>query len=127
MNKIRTKYTRVGRYTVEDSSQPYTEDNTDKDIGLHVLAGYERRAVLTVLRDTWEIGTDEIKYARKSIGLTKDELAKNLDIPVTIVENLESGAEPITRIIQLAVAALVEWKENYTNTKKIKIIDVEST
>jgi len=103
-----TKRTKVGRYKVDDAScmLPVCE-NGHRELTLDAANEYERRAAVVVLSEAKEIGGEEIRAARRIVGLTQTELAKRLDVRQETVSRWENGHEPISRVSRLALLAVV--------------------
>jgi len=97
-----------GRYKVEDSSVMVPVcANGHVQIALEALAEYERRAAIVVLSEAAEIGGAEIRFARKTVGLTQARLAAVLDVAPETVSRWENDHEPMSRISRLALLAVV--------------------
>lgn len=103
------KVTRIGRYRVEDATRPYTPGD---ELTLRELAGYQRRAVRTILRDVVNVEPDILKYARGAIGLTQAQLAELLGVALETVSRWETGADPFKPTVQLALATLLDIAES---------------
>jgi DNA-binding transcriptional regulator YiaG len=100
--------TRVGRYKVDDDSQALPVcANGHAEIDLTELAEYERRAAMVVLAQGADIGGDEIRFARKSLGITQARLARLLDVAPETVSRWETGSEVMSRVSRLALLAVV--------------------
>ena len=106
--KTYVKRTRVGRYKVDDGSQivPVCAKG-HAEIDLEQLTEYERRASVVVLSEAAEIGGDEIRFARKALGLTQARLANLLDVAPETVSRWETGVETMSRVSRLALLAVV--------------------
>jgi DNA-binding transcriptional regulator YiaG len=103
-----TKRTKVGRYKVDDSSCAVPVcANGHRELALDAVNEYERRAAIAVLREAGEIGGEEIRFARRVVGLTQTELAKRLDVRQETVSRWENGHEAISRVSRLALLAVV--------------------
>ncbi|MBK7582522.1 MAG: helix-turn-helix domain-containing protein [Myxococcales bacterium] len=102
------KITKVGRYRVEDASRPYTPGD---ELSLRQLAGYQRRAVRTVLRDVRNVEPEILRFGRKAIGLTQPQLAELFGVAPETVSRWETGAEPFKPYVQLALATLIDVAE----------------
>ena len=100
--------TRVGRYKVDDDSRagPVCA-NGHAELDLDELAEYERRAAIAVLSEAADIGGDEIRFARKSLGFTQARLARLLDVAPETVSRWETGSETMSRVSRLALLAVV--------------------
>jgi DNA-binding transcriptional regulator YiaG len=72
------------------------------------LGRLELQAAIAVLGQPDIINGDELRFARKAIGLRQPELGGLLDVSVGTVSRWETGAEPIQRQTQLAVLLLLE-------------------
>ena len=106
--------TRVGRFTVIDTAHA-TEKLSDGSPALTAdeLGRLERRAALTVLSEVDDIGGGELKFARKALGLTQAELARQLGVTMETVCRWETGKEDFKRQTQLAVLRLLEQVERH--------------
>ena len=106
------KLVRVGRYKVEDSSAmaPVCA-NGHPELSLDAIAGYERRAAAVVLSEAKEIGGTEIRFARKSIGLTQAHLAEVLQVAPETVSRWECDRDEMSRVSRLALLAVVREVE----------------
>jgi len=104
----RVRRTRVGRYKVDDDSRagPVCA-NGHAEVDLNELAEYERRAALVVLSQAADIGGEEIRFARKSLGFTQARLAGVLDVAPETVSRWETGSETMSRVSRLALLAVV--------------------
>ena len=102
------KITKVKQYRVEDASRPYT---AGEKLSLRQLAGYERRAARTILRDVKGVEPEVLRYARKAIGLTQPQLAELFGVSPETVSRWETGADPFKPFVQLALATLVDVAE----------------
>lgn len=106
--RTHTVRTRVGRYKVDDSSRVLRVcSNGHADISLDELAEYERRAAVVVLSEAADIGGNEIRFARKALGLTQARLGTLLDVAPETVSRWETGSETISRVSRLALLAVV--------------------
>jgi len=102
------KRTRVGRYRVEDDSQTVPICVKDHpELTIEDLAGYERRAAVVVLSEAADVGGAEIRFARKSLGLTQARLAALMDVAPETVSRWETGSEAMSRVSRLALLAIV--------------------
>lgn len=99
------RITKVGRYRVEDATRPY---ETGEDLSLKQLAGYERRAVRTVLREVREVEPEVLRYARRAMGLTQAQLADLLSVTSETISRWETGAEAYKPAVPLALATLLD-------------------
>ena len=102
------RVTRIGRYRVEDGS---TLKSGDDELTLDELAGYQRRAARTVLREVRPIEPEVLRYARKTIGFTQEDVAQVLGVTPETVSRWETGSEPFKPAIQFALADLVDMFE----------------
>lgn len=103
-----TKRTRVGHYKVDDGSQMAPVClNGHPELDLEQRAAYERRAAALVLSEAETIGGDEIRFARKALGLTQARLGALLEVAQETVSRWETGAEPMSRVSRLALLAVV--------------------
>ena len=103
--------TRVGRYKVDDGSKMLpTCANGHVELSLDELAEYERRASAVVLAEAADIGPAEIRFARKSLGLTQARLAALMQVAPETVSRWESSNDPptISRVSRLALLAIVQ-------------------
>jgi DNA-binding transcriptional regulator YiaG len=100
--------TRVGRYKVDDDALPGPVcANGHAEVDLDRLAEYERRAAIVVLTQAADVGGDEIRFARKSLGLTQARVAALLDVAPETVSRWETGSERMSRVSRLALLAVV--------------------
>lgn len=99
----------VGRYHVtgEYEAVPVDDDGT---LGLPGLewGRLELRAAIAVLSQAPSLEGDELRFARKAMGLRQPDLAALLDVATETVSRWETGADPIRRQTQIAVLLLVE-------------------
>ncbi|MGO8993683.1 MAG: helix-turn-helix domain-containing protein [Polyangiaceae bacterium] len=102
------KRTRVGRYKVDDGSHqaPVCAEG-HAELSFDELAEYERRAAVVVLSEVSDIGGAEIRFARKSLGLTQARLAGLLEVAPETVSRWETGELPMSRVSRLALLAVV--------------------
>jgi DNA-binding transcriptional regulator YiaG len=103
--------TKVGRFTVTDrrlSSRLRRMKDGTPILSAKQLGELERRAAITVLRDIDLVTGDELKFARKVLGLRQAELAQYLGVLPETVCRWENGQENFKRRDQLAVLALLE-------------------
>jgi len=49
---------------------------------------------------------EDLQFRRRALGLTQEQLARELDVTVLTVSRWERGVYPIPRHIELAVEAL---------------------
>jgi DNA-binding transcriptional regulator YiaG len=99
---------RVGRYRVEEPGPRSTCLHGHESIDLETLAEYERRAAAIVLRDLGrEAGGEEIRFARKAVGMTQARLAGVLDVAPETISRWENDAEVMSRVSRLALLAVV--------------------
>src|SRR5258706_10123343 len=101
--KMAKRITKIGRYRVEDGTRPYT---SGEELSLRELAGYQRRAASTILREVKNIEPEVLKFSRKSIGLTQPQLAELLGVTAETVSRWENGSESFKPSVQLALAML---------------------
>lgn len=100
--------TRVGRYKVEDSSLHVPRCvHGHTELSLVELASYEQRAAVIVLSEVVDVGGAEIRFARKSLGLTQARLAALLDVAPETISRWETGSESMSRVSRLALLAVV--------------------
>ncbi len=101
--------TKVGRYVVVDNGVLSTEHMADgtPTLSAELVSMLERRATITVLRDVELVSGEELRFARKVLGLRQVELAEQLGVAVETVSRWETGADAFKRPIQLAVCDLV--------------------
>jgi DNA-binding transcriptional regulator YiaG len=98
----------VGRYKVDDGSQRVAVcTNGHPELDLDQLTEYARRASVVVLSEAGDIGGAEVKFARKSLGLTQAKLAALLGVRQETVSRWETGQEELGRTTQLAMLAVV--------------------
>jgi DNA-binding transcriptional regulator YiaG len=70
-------------------------------------------AAVAVYQHVESITGDELRFARKAMGLRPLELAALLDVTPEIVSRWETGADPIGRQTQLAVLLYLEHKVRF--------------
>jgi DNA-binding transcriptional regulator YiaG len=101
--------TKVGRYVVIDNGIEVTESLSDGTpiLSAELVTLLERRATITVLRDVDLVSGEELRFARKVLGLRQAELAEQLGVAVETVCRWETGADAFKRPIQLAVCDLL--------------------
>jgi DNA-binding transcriptional regulator YiaG len=101
--------TKVGRYVVIDNAVLSTEHMADgtPTLSAEMVSMLERRATITVLRDVELVSGEELRFARKVLGLRQVELAEQLGVAVETVSRWETGADAFKRPIQLAVCDLL--------------------
>lgn len=120
------KVTRIGRYRVEDATRIYTpgEELTTREI-----AGYQRRAVRTILRDVRDVEPEVLKYARGTLGLTQTQLGRMLGVRKETVCRWETGAEVFPEHVPLALSALVDMAERGVDFEELfeRVIPSEGT
>jgi DNA-binding XRE family transcriptional regulator len=99
----------VGRYRVvgEYEAVPIDDGGT---LGMpsSELGGLELQAAIAVLAEAESINGEELRFARKAMGLRQPDLAALLDVATETVSRWETGAEPIRRQTQLAVLLYLE-------------------
>jgi DNA-binding transcriptional regulator YiaG len=95
--------TKVGRYVVVDSGDLSTDHMADGTpiLSAEMVSALERRATITVLRDVELVSGEELRFARKVLGLRQAELAEELGVAVETVSRWETGADAFKRPIQL--------------------------
>lgn len=105
-----TNVEKVGGVTVTDgtSFRPTCPAGHVPPFTFDEVLAFERRAVLAVLHDGRHVDGAVMRYARKTLGLKQTELALVLDVSAPTVSRWETGAEPVQRTTQLALAALVD-------------------
>jgi DNA-binding transcriptional regulator YiaG len=113
--------TRVGRYKVDDASRagPVCA-NGHAAFDLEELAEYERRAAIVVLSQAADVGGDEIRFARKSLGFTQARLARWLDVAPETVSRWETGSETMSRVSRLALLAVARDVEGLASIEEGK-------
>jgi len=99
----------VGRYRVvgEYEAVPVDELGT---LGMPSteLGRLELQAAIVVLSEADTINGEELRFARKAMGLRQPDLAALLDVATETVSRWETGTEPIRRQTQLAVLLYLE-------------------
>ena len=75
---------------------------------------YERRAAATVLRTVEKASGKMIRYARRAIGLTQEQLADLLQCASETVSRWENDRATVERHHQLALVALLDTALQYT-------------
>lgn len=76
------------------------------------LAGMQRRAAMTVLRDLPSIRGGALRYARKAAGLRQVDLARLLDVTPETISRYETGDDAVPRAIQVAMHGLLHLRES---------------
>jgi DNA-binding transcriptional regulator YiaG len=66
------------------------------------------QAAVAVFQQAEGINGDELRFARKAMGLRQPELAALLDVATETVSRWETGGDPIRRQTQLAVLLYLE-------------------
>jgi DNA-binding transcriptional regulator YiaG len=99
----------VGRYRVVGDYEAVAIDE-DGTLGMpsNELGRLELEAAIAVLSEADSIRGDELRFARKAMGLRQPDLAGLLDVATETVSRWETGAEPIRRQTQLAVLLYLE-------------------
>lgn len=100
---------KVGRYEVtgEFEAVPINEEG---ELGMPSTEWQrlELEAAIQVLSQPELINGDELRFARKAMGLTQPTLGSLLDVSVGTLSRWENGSEPIQRQTQLAVLLFIE-------------------
>lgn len=104
-----THETQVGRFRVIDAglAAPRALRDGTRASSADELARLELRAASTVLHDVERVTGEELRFARKALGLRQLDLAALLDVRHETVSRWETGAEEFPRQSQLAVLALL--------------------
>ncbi len=104
------KRTRVGSYIVEDDSRsmPVCAGGHVAELAIPELVEFERRAAAVVLTENVELEGEEIRFARKSLGLTVARFAAMLEVPLETVSRWEGGAETMPSVARLALAGALD-------------------
>src|SRR5690242_8025638 len=91
----------VGRYRVVGDYEAVAIDE-DGTLGMpsNELGRLELEAAIAVLSEAESIRGDELRFARKAMGLRQPDLAGLLDVATETVSRWETGAEPIRRQTQ---------------------------
>lgn len=71
------------------------------------LAGFQRRAAMTVLCDLPSIQGAVLRYARKAAGLRQTDLAQLLGLTPETVSRYETGDDAVPRAVQVAMHGLL--------------------
>ena len=100
--------TKVGRYKVRDGSAPVSADGDTIEMTIAEALAYDRAAAHIVFSDAEEVGSAELKFARKALGLRQTELAEKLGFSEAHLSKLETGHHPIQKQTRLAVLALLK-------------------
>ncbi|MBN1608273.1 MAG: helix-turn-helix domain-containing protein [Polyangiaceae bacterium] len=103
----------VGTHRVVDSTAmvPQCEKCGAADLDFERLGRYERRAALIVLLEAKTVGGKELRFARKTLGLRQEDLARALECNPQQVSRWEHD-ETIDMRLRLSVAALIERVEH---------------
>jgi hypothetical protein len=102
----------IGPFTVIDSSDqgPFGEFENDIVFTGKQLMGFEIRAIRIILLAAKEkVDGSILKYARRSLGLKRIQLAELLDLTEQDIESLETK-EKISMVLRLAMVALLNIK-----------------
>jgi len=76
------------------------------------LAGLQRRAAMTALRDLPSIRGEALRYARKAAGLRQVDLARLLDIAPETISRYETSNDAVPRAVQVAMHGLLLLRES---------------
>lgn len=100
---------KVAERTVRSTlcSFPKCEACGDYEIESQQLEELERRAALAVLRDRNEVSGAALKYARKALGLTQQELGSTLDLAAETISRIENDRDR-PAMYEPALAGLLE-------------------
>ena len=100
----------VGAATVTDGSAfaRQCEECGQALLSMRQIANYERRAAAVALRDGTKVSGAMVKFARKALGMTQEELGAALACRGETVSRWEHDHEATTRTSQLAIVALLE-------------------
>ena len=99
----------VGRYRVVGEYEAVAIDDSGT-LGMPSteLGRLELQAAIVVLSETQSINGDELRFARKAMGLRQPDSAALLDVATETVSRWETGAETIRRQTQLAILLYLE-------------------
>jgi DNA-binding transcriptional regulator YiaG len=99
----------VGRYRVVGEYEAVPIDDAGT-LGMPSteLGRLELQAAIAVLSEVESIHGEELRFARKAMGLRQPDLAALLDVATETVSRWETGTEPIRRQTQLAVLLYLE-------------------
>jgi DNA-binding XRE family transcriptional regulator len=105
-HEVRVK---VAERTVRSTlcSFPKCEACGDYEIESQQLEELERRAALTVLRECKEVSGAVLKYARKALGLTQQELSEKLGLAPETISRIENDRDRPAMYVP-ALAGLLE-------------------
>jgi DNA-binding transcriptional regulator YiaG len=105
-----THTTKVGCWTVKDGGAMPARTMKDGTpvLSAEQLGAYEVRAAITVLSEVELVGGDELRFARKAMGLKQTDLAQHIGVTAETVSRWETGAEAFKRPIQLAVLCMLK-------------------
>lgn len=99
----------VGRFeVVGDYEAVHIEYDNSWGMRSEDLGRLELQAAIAVFSQAGSINGDELRFARKAMGLRQPDLAALLDVTTETVSRWETGAENIRRQTQLAVLLFVE-------------------
>jgi DNA-binding XRE family transcriptional regulator len=100
---------KVAERTVRSTlcSFPKCEACGDYEIPSQQLEELERRSALTVLRDCNEVSGAVLKYARKALGLTQQQLGETLGLAAETISRIENDRDRPTMYV-LALVGLLE-------------------
>jgi DNA-binding XRE family transcriptional regulator len=99
----------VGRYQVVGTYEAVSIDDAGT-LGMPSteLGRLELQAAIAVLSEAESINGEELRFARKAMGLRQPDLAALLDVATETVSRWETGGEPIRRQTQLSVLLYLE-------------------
>jgi DNA-binding XRE family transcriptional regulator len=104
----------VGRYRVVGEYEAVPIDDAGT-LGMPSteLGRLELQAAIAVLSEAESIHGEELRFARKAMGLRQPDLAALLDVAAETVSRWETGTESIRRQTQLAVLLYLEHTARY--------------
>jgi DNA-binding XRE family transcriptional regulator len=104
--------TRIGSYIVDGNAQCEACPKCDYyEIMMKDGLLLELRAAQVVLHEAEKINGEVLKFARKAAGLSKEDLAKKLELSKLTIEQYESDQLPFLPTYPLALAGLLSHAE----------------
>lgn len=98
----------IGRYEVAAQYAPEHLEDGSNVVSSDVLGRLELKAAIEVLTNAVAVEGQELKAARRIMGLRQPELGHLLDVTPETVSRWENGALVVQRQTRLAVLQLLE-------------------